>query len=293
MSLNSFQLSYFEAEEINKIIPFPYKLEAESNISIDFINQMKKANSKSHNHSIAASNKSKSRSKLSTITNSTTTNFKKPNEKSSKPSQSTENSKNKQGNGATNTKNNGTNNNIESEKKICEKFYEYIENCEFCNIFYTQKYLDEPCLIDIRNKLKSRKYHYLLDIVMDLRNLCLYYSDKKFNNNINYNANQLLKFVENTYKSFYPGMNKKYKDSLKLALKLNKENNKIFTEKDLVIMAEQIKKLNPKQLIGLVKLIRTIYNDNSNIDNYYEIDLNDLDINTLNKINFYIKNVNK
>ncbi len=292
MSLNSFQLSYFEAEEINKIIPFPYKLEAESNISIDFINQMKKANSKSHNHSIAASNKSKSRSKLSTITNSTTTNFKKPNEKSSKPSQSTENSKNKQGNVASNTKNNGTNNNIESEKKICEKFYEYIENCEFCNIFYTQKYLDEPCLIDIRNKLKSRKYHYLLDIVMDLRNLCLYYSDKKFNNNINYKANQLLKYVESVYKSFYTGANKEYKDTLRMALKLSKENNKIFTEKDLIIMAEQIKKLSPKQLIGLVKLIRTIQNINTN-EKYYEVDLNDLDINTLNKVNYYLKNINK
>ena len=88
-------------------------------------------------------------------------------------------------------------------------------------------------------------------------------------------------------------MNKNYKETLKLALKLNKDNNKMFSEKDLVTMAEQIKKLNPKQLIGLVKLIRIIYNDNSNVDNYYEIDLNDLDINALNKVNFYIKNVNK
>ena len=56
------------AEEINKMIPFPYKLETESNISIDFINQMKKANSKSHSPSVSTSNKSKSRSKLSTIT---------------------------------------------------------------------------------------------------------------------------------------------------------------------------------------------------------------------------------
>ena len=53
-----------------------------------------------------------------------------------------------------------------------------------------------------------------------------------------------------------------------------------------------IKKLNPKQLIGLVKLIRIQYNDN-NDDKYYEINLNDLDINTLNKINYYIKNLNK
>ena len=287
MSLNSFQLSYFEAEEINKIIPFPYKLETESNISIDFINQMKKANSKSHSQSVSTSNKSKSRSKLSTNTaTNSSSNMKKASDK-----QTNEISKSKQSNNSTNNK--SINNNNESEKKICEKFYDYIENCEYCNVFYTQKYLDEPCLIDIKNKLKSRKYRYLLDIVMDLRNLCLYYSDKKFNNNINYNANQLLKFVESTYKSFYAGMNKNYKETLKLALKLNKDNNKMFSEKDLVTMAEQIKKLNPKQLIGLVKLIRIIYNDNSNVDNYYEIDLNDLDINALNKVNFYIKNVNK
>ena len=128
---------------------------------------------------------------------------------------------------------------------------------------------------------------------MDLRNLCLYYSDKKFSNNINYNANQLLKYVESKYKSFYSGMNKEYKESLKMALKLNKENNKMFSEKDLSILSEQIKKLNPKQLIGLVKLIRTINNDNNDNEKYYEIDLNELDINTLNKINFYIKNIIK
>ena len=58
-------------------------------------------------------------------------------------------------------------------------------------------------------------------------------------------------------------------------------------------MAEQIKKLNPKQLVGLVKLIRAIYNDKNNTEKYYEIDLNELDINTLNKVNYYIKNVNK
>ena len=160
MSLNSFQLSYNEAEEINKILPYPYKLEAESNISIDFIKQMKKANSKSQ--SLSAKNKSKSHSKIST-------NFTKK-----KPSDRNSDSKSKPSNSQAN--------NIESEKKICEKFYAYIENCEYCNIFYTQKYLDEPCLIDIKNKIKARKYHYLLDIVMDLRNLCLYYSDKKFNN---------------------------------------------------------------------------------------------------------------
>ena len=285
MSLNSFQLSFFEAEEINKIIPYPYKLEAESNISINFINQMKKANNRSHSTNL--SNKVKSRSKISSNTNLSS---KKSLDKV-KSSQSNEISKNKTG--TNNNKNTGLVNNNESERKICEKFYDYIENCEYCNIFYTQKYLDEPCLIDIKNKIKGRKYHYLLDIVMDLRNLCLYYSDKKFNNNINYNANQLLKFVESTYKSFYSGMNMEYKKSLKLALKLNKENNKIFSEKDLISISEQIKKLNPKQLIGLVKLIRTIYQDNTENVKYYEINLNDLDINTLNKINFYIKNVNK
>ena len=57
-------------------------------------------------------------------------------------------------------------------------------------------------------------------------------------------------------------------------------------------MAEQIKKLSPKQLIGLVKLIRTIQNINTN-EKYYEVDLNDLDINTLNKVNYYLKNINK
>ena len=244
MSLNSFQLSFFEAEEINKIIPYPYKLEAESNISINFINQMKKANNRSHSTNL--SNKVKSRSKISSNTNLSS---KKSLDKV-KSSQSNEISKNKAG--TNNNKSTGLVNNNESERKICEKFYDYIENCEYCNIFYTQKYLDEPCLIDIKNKIKGRKYHYLLDIVMDLRNLCLYYSDKKF----------------------------------------NKENNKIFSEKDLLQMTEQIKKLNPKQLIGLVKLIRIQYNDN-NDDKYYEINLNDLDINTLNKINYYIKSINK
>jgi len=285
MSLNSFQLSYYEAEEINKIIPFPYKLETESNISIECLNEMKKANSKSLN--LSMSNKSKSRSKISTSFHS-----KKPSEKS-KSSHINDISRSKSN--ANISKNNPLVNNNESEKKICEKFFAYIENCEYCNVFYTQKYLDEPCLIDINNKIKGRKYHYLLDIVMDLRNLCLYYSDKKkFNNNINYNAIQLLKFVESTYKSFYAGMNFEYKESLKMALKLSKENNKMFSEKDLMTMSEQIKKLNPKQLIGLVKLIRTICNDDNKLyDKYYEIDLNELDINTLNKINFYIKHVTR
>ena len=285
MSLNSFQLSYYEAEEINKIIPFPYKLETESNISIECLNEMKKANSKSLN--LSMSNKSKSRSKISTSFHS-----KKPSEKS-KSSQINDISRSKSK--ANISKNNPLVNNNESEKKICEKFFAYIENCEYCNVFYTQKYLDEPCLIDINNKIKGRKYHYLLDIVMDLRNLCLYYSDKKkFNNNINYNAIQLLKFVESTYKSFYAGMNFEYKESLKMALKLSKENNKMFSEKDLMTMSEQIKKLNPKQLIGLVKLIRTICNDDNKLyDKYYEIDLNELDINTLNKVYFYIKHVTR
>ena len=152
--------------------------------------------------------------------------------------------------------------------------------------------MDEPCLIDIQNKLKGRKYHRLLDIVMDLRNLCLYYADRKFNNKINYNAIQLLKFVETTYKSFYSGMDQEYKEALKAALKMDNKNNKMFDEKDLEVMAEQIKKLNPKHLIGLVKLIKSQLND-KNDDKYYEFDLNDLDMNTLNKINIYIKNITK
>ena len=279
MSLNSFQLSFFEASEINKIIPHPYKLELESNVSIDFLNnKTKRTNVNNVSNKInSISKKNKKHPKISTSFN--------------KKKQNNNHHSEKQNVNILTNKNNSSNNN-ESERKICEKFYAYIENCEYCNIFYTQKYLDEPCLIDIKNKIKSRKYHYLLDIVMDLRNLCLYYSDKKFNNNINYNANKLLEYVESTYKSFYTGMNKEYKDTLKMALKFNKENNKIFYEKDLLQMTEQIKKLNPKQLIGLVKLIRIQYNDN-NDDKYYEIDLNDLDINTLNKINYYIKNLNK
>ena len=274
MTLNSFQLSFFEASEINKIIPQPYKLELESNISIDLLNnKTKRVTNNNKSHSLSTRNKS--HSKLSTLT-STSVNKKKHPEK--------------QNHNSNNKNNNLTNN--ESEKKICENFYAYIENCEYCNVFYTQKYLDEPCLIDIKNKIKARKYHYLLEIVMDLRNLCLYYSERKFNSSINYNANKLLEYVESIYKSFYSKMNKEYKDTLKMALKLNKDNNKTFSEQDLLQMSEQIKKLNPKQLIGLVKLVRTIFKDNSNVK-YYEIDLNDLDSNILNKINFYIKNVNK
>jgi hypothetical protein len=274
MSLNSFELSLEEAEEINKILPFPYQLEIEPNLSSESSKTLDKINSKSQNQNI---NKNKNNSKIST----TFIKRKHKNEFSEK-SKSVINP----------SKPNMNNNYNESEKKICENFYGYIENCEFCNIFYTQKYLDEPCLIDIENKLRSRKYHHLLDIVMDLRNLCLYYSDKKFSNKINYNAIELLNFVESTYKSFYNGINNEYKDALKTALKMDNKNNKIFSEKDLVIMAEQIKNLNPKHLIGLVKLIRAQY-DQKNDDRYYEFDLNDLDMNTLNKINFYIKTVNK
>lgn len=291
MSLNSFQLSFYEAEEINKILPSPYKLEAEANISLDIIKNINNINKTSKiinkSHSLSTKSKSKSHAKLSTNFNN------KKNPDKTKVGQSLTSLNNNINNKNDNSKNkNLITNNNESERKICENFYAYIENCEYCNIFYTQKYLDEPCLIDIKNKIKGRKYHYLLDIVMDLRNLCLYYSDKKFNNNINYNANQLLKYVESVYKSFYTGANKEYKDTLRMALKLSKENNKIFTEKDLIIMAEQIKKLSPKQLIGLVKLIRTIQNINTN-EKYYEVDLNDLDINTLNKVNYYLKNINK
>ena len=190
MSLNAFQLSFFEASEINKIIPQPYKLELESNISIDLLNNKTKRvanNNKSH----SLSTRNKSHSKLSTLT-STSVNKKKH------PEKQNHNSNNKNNNLTIN----------ESEKKICENFYAYIENCEYCNVFYTQKYLDEPCLIDIKNKIKSRKYHYLLEIVMDLRNLCLYYSERKFNNSINYNANKLLEYVESIYKSFYSKMSK-------------------------------------------------------------------------------------
>ena len=287
MSLNSFNLTLFEAEQINKIIPYPYKIELESNISFDFLNNKTKrisTNIKSH----SLNTRNKSHSKLSANqninandnTSSITINI----NKKKLPEKQNNNALNN--NKAVNSSNN------DSERKICENFFAYIENCEYCNIFYTQKYLDEPCLIDIESKIKGRKYHHLLDIVMDLRNLCLYYSDKKFNNTINYNANKLLEFVESKYKSFYPETNKDYKDALKMALKMNSENNKMFSEKDLLQMSEQIKKLNPKQLIGLVKLIKTLYQDNNDLK-YYEIDLKDLDLNTLNKINFYIKNVNK
>jgi hypothetical protein len=268
MSLNNFQLSLIEAEEINKIMPHPYRLESESNIPIESINYMNKLNAKS-----------KSNSKVNT-----TVQKKKPKNENNEKSKSIQ---------IINTgKSTGLTNIGESEKKICENFYAYIENCEYCNIFFTQKYLDEPCLIDIQNKLKGRKYHRLLDIVMDLRNLCLYYADRKFNNKINYNAIQLLKFVETTYKSFYSGMDQEYKEALKTALKMDNKNNKMFDEKDLEVMAEQIKKLNPKHLIGLVKLIKSQLND-KNDDKYYEFDLNDLDMNTLNKINIYIKNITK
>ena len=268
MSLNNFQLSLIEAEEINKIMPHPYRLESESNIPIESIKAMNKLNAKS-----------KSNSKIN------------PNiQKKKHKGENNEKSKSIQ---IINTgKTTGLTNIGESEKKICENFYNYIENCEYCNIFFTQKYLDEPCLIDIQNKLKGRKYHRLLDIVMDLRNLCLYYADRKFNNKINYNATQLLKFVESTYKSFYGGMDQEYKDALKIALKMDNKNNKIFDEKDLESMAEQIKKLNPKHLIGLVKLIKLQLSDKSD-DKYYEFDLNDLDMNTLNKISCYIKNITK
>ena len=263
MSLNSFQLSHLEAEEINKIIPSPYKLEAESNISVDILNQVKKLNNKSQ---IINNQKNKSHSRI-TI---------------SKQSQNiSQNTKSKSSSLVPQ----------ETERKICENFYNYVKNCEYCNVFYTQKYLDEPCLIDIENKIRNRKYRFLLDIVMDLRNMCLYYSGKK-SNTISFHANKLLEYVESTYKTFYKGMNKEYKNALKSALKLGKEHNKVLSEKDLIIMAEQIKKLNPKQLIGLVKLVRIQYNDNGN-EKYYEINLGDLDLNTLNKINYYIKALNK
>ena len=87
-------------------------------------------------------------------------------------------------------------------------------------------------------------------------------------------------------------MDQEYKDALKTALKMDNKNNKMFEEKDLEVMAEQIKKLNPKHLIGLVKLIKAQLSD-KNDDKYYEFDLNDLDMNTLNKISFYIKNITK
>lgn len=283
MSLNSFNLTLFEAEQINKIIPYPYKIELESNISFDFLNnKTKRINTNIKSHSLNTRNKSQPKLSPNTNINSNTSITININKKKLPE---------KQNNNALNNKTLNPINN-DSERKICENFFAYIENCEYCNIFYTQKYLDEPCLIDIESKIKGRKYHHLLDIVMDLRNLCLYYSDKKFSSTINYNANKLLEFIESKYKSFYPETNKDYKEALKMALKLNTENNKMFSEKDLIQMSEQIKKLNPKQLIGLVKLIKTLYQDNNDLK-YYEIDLKDLDLNTLNKINFYIKNVNK
>ena len=51
MSLNNFQLSLVEAEEINKILPFPYRLEPESNIPSESIKNMNKLNSKSKSSS--------------------------------------------------------------------------------------------------------------------------------------------------------------------------------------------------------------------------------------------------
>ena len=152
MSLNNFQLSLIEAEEINKIMPHPYKLESELNIPAESIKNMNKLNAKSKSNSKINTNIAKKKHKAEN------------NEKSIQIVNS--------------GKTTGLTNIGESEKKICENFYAYIENCEYCNIFFTQKYLDEPCLIDIQNKLKGRKYHRLLDIVMDLRNLCLYYADR-------------------------------------------------------------------------------------------------------------------
>ena len=51
MSLNNFQLSLIEAEEINKIMPHPYRLESESNIPEESIKNMNKLNAKSKSNS--------------------------------------------------------------------------------------------------------------------------------------------------------------------------------------------------------------------------------------------------
>ena len=149
MSLNSFNLTLFEAEQINKIIPYPYKIELESNISFDFLNNKTKrisTNIKSH----SLNTRNKSHSKLSANqninandnTSSITINI----NKKKLPE--------KQNNNALNNNKTINPTNNDSERKICENFFAYIENCEYCNIFYTQKYLDEPCLIDIESKIK-------------------------------------------------------------------------------------------------------------------------------------------
>ena len=112
MTLNTFQLSFFEASEINKIIPQPYKLELESNISIDLLNnKTKRVTNNNKSHSLSTRNKS--HSKLSTLTSNSVNKKKHP----------------KKQNHSSNNKNNNLTNN-ESEKKICENFYAYIENCE-------------------------------------------------------------------------------------------------------------------------------------------------------------------
>ena len=278
MSENIFELNLLEAAAINKLIPFPYKLEAESNITINFRQNPQDSQKKTQPKKVAQFPEN---TKINI-------NNKKNKQKLKSQNKNTENNKN-----LNNSNLNNSISNNDSERKICENFYAYIENCEFCNKFYTQKYLDEPCLLDIEKKIKNRKYHFLLDIVMDLRNLCNYYSNKKFNKDINYNANKLLEYVESTYKSFYSGANKEYKSVLNLALKYNSDENKykIFTEKEVLAMSDKIKRLNPKQLIGLVKLIRTQYDEHKN-EKYYEFNLNNLDIDTLNKIDFYIKNLN-
>ncbi len=69
MSLNNFQLSLIEAEEINKIMPHPYKLESESNIPIESIKAMNKLNAKSKSNSKINPNIQKRNIKVKTMKN--------------------------------------------------------------------------------------------------------------------------------------------------------------------------------------------------------------------------------
>ena len=282
MSSNNFLLSLFEASSFNKLIPFPYKLEPESDIAINFNKKI----------SESSTNTKKSHPKNNSIIKTKMTN-----ESKTTSSKSNRNSKNKSAKKTSRNNKNIKKNNNSSQNdfqlKVCENFYSYIKQSEFSSQFYTQKKINEPCLINIEKKLKNKKYHFLLELVMDLRNLCNYYlnedANDDFDENIIYNANKLLQCVEMNYKKVYRGASKEYKKVLNLALEYDDDDDyKNFTKKDVIQLSEKIKKLNPKQLIGLVKLIRAENKDYSD-EKYYEFNLINLNLNTLNKIDYYIK----